>query len=627
VFRRLSLLLLFILVGLLVLPGIVLGSYNYYMTISVTNNGTEAFSGLPVLITLDNSQLASLGYIEASGLDTDTLEGASSVKYLVADDNLGLFIPSILEGQGRTYYYRLGDSVGQDSFPVIMGYGGYTTLDDGDTPELGNNFSIEFDGLLTEGVFPVVEGNSSGTVDTEQTSHAVNLSSVENGELLILIFSCYDPTVATPTITWPADWTSLSKTQGIHHSEGVAYKVADGEGTSVNVTTAASGYSAYQLYRISGYSLMPQLAADSYGNTNSPNPPVESPAPVGYTLWVAAFGISDSASRTVSSYPSSYTGGEYTQSSSGYAAVGSAVRNLTADSEDPGTFTLSGTADCKAYTIAVLGSLVTLSKGSAIIVYLVDGNLMATMLSGTPKMVMASNVSGYEHSYSIWADTANLGIDVDGSTVNSTALAGQSVPSNANNWLISIPCFDYYKQSVNGTLKVWYEPVTMVLGTTLTDRSGIGAHGVITWGSNPSCIEIELGGIEPYTSFVIPGGSNATETIPSIMPPSGSIPTSTSPGATGQGLPLYYSFKGAADSLDWSVPTTYMVMFLIIALAMGFAGMVAMRSMWGFTIGFGAFSVFFSQVRDSGGYTVVPFGVTILCVAAAIFIGYLCRNN
>jgi len=74
---------------------------------------------------------------------------------------------------------------------------------------------------------------------------------------------------------------------------------------------------------------------------------------------------------------------------------------------------------------------------------------------------------------------------------------GASIPDNANDWILmqnnSMPYMEYYKHTVGGNLTTWYQPNTMISGTTLPDREGTAQDGTITWGSLPSGISTTLG--------------------------------------------------------------------------------------------------------------------------------------
>lgn len=141
--------LLLLVVGVLVPTTAVLAAYNYYYPIRVYNNSTTAYSnGTAVLVTLNNSQLSSLGFIGADGLDTDVQEGAAGREFMVQSTRLGVFFPTLMDGQARVINYRLGNTPEQTAFPVITGVGGNVTIDDDAGLELGSNFTIELGGWV-----------------------------------------------------------------------------------------------------------------------------------------------------------------------------------------------------------------------------------------------------------------------------------------------------------------------------------------------------------------------------------------------------------------------------------------------------------------------------------------------
>ena len=141
---------LLLLTVLVVLPvTLAYSAFNYSYSIRIFNNSTTSYpNGLPILVTLNNSQLNSYGYIAADGLDTNVQEGATSREFMVQSARLGIFIPSFLDSQVRFPNYRLGDTPGQTTFPVIIGVGGNVTVSDNSTLELGNNFTVELDGFI-----------------------------------------------------------------------------------------------------------------------------------------------------------------------------------------------------------------------------------------------------------------------------------------------------------------------------------------------------------------------------------------------------------------------------------------------------------------------------------------------
>jgi PKD repeat protein len=95
-------------------------------------------------------------------------------------------------------------------------------------------------------------------------------------------------------------------------------------------------------------------AATVTGSSQNPNPPNLAPSwGAGDTLWFAACGY-DQGQRTVTAYPANYTNGQNDRSNNNQGCgVGTAIRQLNAASENPGTFTLSAAEQWIAATVAI----------------------------------------------------------------------------------------------------------------------------------------------------------------------------------------------------------------------------------------------------------------------------------
>ena len=63
-------------------------SYNYTLSVNIFNNGTNTYSKIPVLVTLNNSQLVTLGYLATNGLNSNLQEGGLDRVYSSVDTYL-----------------------------------------------------------------------------------------------------------------------------------------------------------------------------------------------------------------------------------------------------------------------------------------------------------------------------------------------------------------------------------------------------------------------------------------------------------------------------------------------------------------------------------------------------------
>ena len=149
----------------------VFAAYNYVIPIQVTNNSTTSYTNLPILVPIYNDQLVTEGFIDATGLDTDVQEGASS-PFSVVDDKLGIFTTGITGSQSLSFTDYLGYTPNAASYPLITGLGGYVTTSDDATLELGDNFTVDLSGFIdTDDV--------DGNIIYKTNSFAITVSDTE----------------------------------------------------------------------------------------------------------------------------------------------------------------------------------------------------------------------------------------------------------------------------------------------------------------------------------------------------------------------------------------------------------------------------------------------------------------
>jgi len=212
---------------------------------------------------------------------------------------------------------------------------------------------------------PAVATKTGGNNDTLQSSHTVNLpASIAAGDTLLVFFGHKDAAGATPG--FPGGWTVLGEIENAAGSLAClcpAWRKADGtEGASITVTTTNTTRQAHCSLRITGaadptVTAPTTQAGATLANTNVPNPPNCNPGVSKDYLFVAAF--VSSAGRITSTDPTNYTHSSQTNGSNSgtttAAGVGVATRQLTASSDDPGTFLTTGgsTEETASQTIAI----------------------------------------------------------------------------------------------------------------------------------------------------------------------------------------------------------------------------------------------------------------------------------
>jgi hypothetical protein len=131
-----SLIIAIIFVLLLAVP--VLAAYSAIITI--TESAGTSYTQLPIINTMNVSNLASSHYIASTGLDTRILDNGTELPHLLADDKV-LFVSDITANSTKQFDFTTSNSA-LTSFPIIVGEGGYVTIPDNDTLELGDRFVL-----------------------------------------------------------------------------------------------------------------------------------------------------------------------------------------------------------------------------------------------------------------------------------------------------------------------------------------------------------------------------------------------------------------------------------------------------------------------------------------------------
>ena len=264
--------------------------------------------------------------------------------------------------------------------------------------------------------------------NTAALSHSVTMpATVAAGGLLVMIAGVLNASGTTiPTITTPTGWTLVGSTTQSTSIGGVtAIKtstfVKDAAGTEGGTTVAlvtdvATKAIAHTYYvapdEWSGTAGDIEAASANNGATTTPNPPALTPSggEKDY-LWLTACFCGDDA-LTVTAAPASYTGLADTTiggANSG-CEMGSAKQALTASSENPGTFTLSGSDASLAVTIAIPPPAAAGIDTSAFSAYVEGGEVREAVLS----------ISGLSHLANEPVAILANGIVVDDKTVSAS---------------------------------------------------------------------------------------------------------------------------------------------------------------------------------------------------------------
>lgn len=206
--------------------------------------------------------------------------------------------------------------------------------------------------------YPVVLSITPSINTSLVTSHPITMPAVVvAGNMLVVEIGISNARLLSAV---PTGWVIVEST--LARFQTVA-KIADGTegGTTVNFTTASSGRSTALTYRISGTHSSVAGGCEAgvavLASTTAPNPPNLAPSwGSDETLWICGYGQDATAGILGTAAPTNYTG--YTESNEGVnsneIALFSAQRDLTAASENPGTFSTSGgSRNVNVNTIAI----------------------------------------------------------------------------------------------------------------------------------------------------------------------------------------------------------------------------------------------------------------------------------
>jgi len=200
---------------------------------------------------------------------------------------------------------------------------------------------------------------------TDGTTHNVSMPATVNKSDLLLVFIVVEgDNTATFTPT-PTGWTPLfSSGAGTTNLTGGFAKIADGTegGTTVDFATSNTGGFAAHTYRITDWygtlaGVTTGTTATSAGTT-TPNPPNNAPTwgtTVQQTLWIAVVGSTDD-DETATTAPAGFGGLTSTIVGGGAndgGAMSSANVVSAVASNNPGTFTLTGSEATVAQTISI----------------------------------------------------------------------------------------------------------------------------------------------------------------------------------------------------------------------------------------------------------------------------------
>jgi hypothetical protein len=618
-------------------------TWTYYFPITIVDTSNTTREYLPVLVGQGGSNLVSQGYSTVNGMDTNMQDGTTNRTFMMDTTKIGTVIPSLPSGGKVTYNLYTGYSPVQTSFPVIVGMTGNITTTDNVNMELGANFKLEKQdyisttagankylinktGAISVYVDPVISGKvkadiaGTGTTGTtfpgvttnttgSGTTAAGNLTvhvtypTYSAGDLLIIAIggSGAGNYPAFATVNSTTTFTQLWKTNnsgGARYQTGAAwYKVAAGtEGTTGNITVASASTPApyaWQVYKIpkNTFTGVPVVPAAVTGAASNPDPPSNTS---GFgavdTLWLA---ISTSTDVDETAAPANYTGLLHNGLASGY--IQSAQRRNTTATENPGTFN-NAADEWVANTIAIKGY----------------GILASASVTG---------VTSGLHTYFIYNDTVHYWLDFDHTNVSANQTSA-SVPNTTSQWEFnkggSVGAMNYYKHTVGGVLIAWWQPTTMIVGTTLIDRQGGDNPGTINFGANTNVTVIYGTAVANTTTSVVSTSAGGF-VMPTLTKPASWEGGATDASLLAANVPFYQIAHDASLATGMPIQNYYFMMVMATAFILAILVGIATHSAF-FCLIIMAIVEFIGTGMGGG---VVPMWIPVMTLIVDILIIYL----
>ncbi len=207
--------------------------------------------------------------------------------------------------------------------------------------------------------FPQVLSVTETSFSSVTTGHLVDMpATVDAGDLLLMLLVGETASTATLPSGWTVQYSFVFGTANIAYCIKII-AIGDEDGTTVDVVTNTSTTAAAQVFRITGFfdGADPIEHSQLVNQVSStPNPPSHTASwGAEDTLWIAACHCIDD-DETVSAFPTNYVNGVDTITGGGNnlgGTIGTATRELNAATEDPGTFTLTGSERWSSITFAI----------------------------------------------------------------------------------------------------------------------------------------------------------------------------------------------------------------------------------------------------------------------------------
>jgi hypothetical protein len=516
-------LILFILLGFLI-PGLIaLATASYSANIVVTNNSTTNYPMLPIQVANNNTNLIAHGFMIASGLDSSVKLNGGRLPYMASDNSIYFAAPTS-PTSSNTYQFVTGQTAA--NFSIVTGNGGYVTTNDTAALELGDNYTLKLK-------CPIVASANGTTVYLSQKDGAFNIfeSPTVSGNVTANITSYTSSQILLPD--GAGDATNITNVVGA----ATHWQAVSDNSDASYVSTASVGY-LQDLYTLSNTSL---------------------PAGAVINSVVIYVRLGPDIGSSVYETPHFKIGANvYTGTEQSTTVIADKSQTYTT-SPATGLAWTSGEIDGMQIGVSIKGNVISTPTAEVMKEWVVVNYTLAGY------SLTVTGVSASDQSVQLQSDGVNSWLSVG--SINSANHTSIPIPDTANNYIFSEPYYDYIKMTIGGIEKLWYQPNTIISGTTLPDRDGT-KNGDITWGSNPAQLTASISNL--VSSQMITSNVTSSSYLGNYLP--GTVPGYVNPSLADAETAvehdwLYDFIKPFADTSGTPAVFFYWMGTIIVAIA------------------------------------------------------------
>ncbi len=510
--------LLIVLLALFLAASPVLAAIVYTADIQVTENGTAAYTMLPVKTSISGTALVTGNYITTAGTDLQVKLAGTAIPRMLADDKLMFAMPV---AKNSSQLAQLSTANGATDFAIIPGYGGNFYVPYNVNMALGNNFSTEIRGYIDTtgtigqyGKFLIDQtggfrmGALAGQVYAEIMDHTNQISQAADDTPE----DCYGANWSAQTFTATAFSISRVRIYVVAFGTPAADTVVSIRATAAGLPTGAD---------LASFTVSAGLMGAGW-NYFLLEPPLD------LTNGVVYAAVIREPSATVTDlwcmrYNSvgGYAGGQHCASTDSGATWTPASGDLRFEIDSAPV--VSG---------AVASGLKTISA----------------VRTGT--------------EFKLWVPSYFIDTITTTSTAPDPGVAWYFMQGNSASYLDW-----YYHANAVGTPVAQYWPVNIISGTTLPDVVGT-YNATINFGNNPGGVAVTVGSLVPATSSM-PSDVGTPGAAGVLNEPGGMYPADAAMEGTTN---LFYpAVKAAVDFMGLPIQLGWWFLYLFCVLA-AFAG-------------------------------------------------------